>query len=99
MCVRIWTRDTVPARFRHLAVLADDGEVENTVFVAHVPAAMVSDRTYQACNGISGTEGSERPPIPPTTTFALFGPAEVARRQSRAPSSQSMPSTAWPKRM
>jgi hypothetical protein len=56
-CIRIWTRDRIPERFAHLARLADDGEVENTVFVAHVPAAMLADRTYRACNGQSGTDG------------------------------------------
>jgi hypothetical protein len=56
-CIRIWTRDTVPKRFAHLARLADDGEVENTVFVAHIPRAMVADRTYRVCNGESGTDG------------------------------------------
>jgi hypothetical protein len=57
LCIRIWTRDTIPERFAHLARLADDGEIENTVFVAHVPAAMLADRTYRACNGESGTDG------------------------------------------
>jgi hypothetical protein len=57
VCIRIWTRDTIPARFAHLARLADDGEIENTVFVAHVPAAMIGDRTYRVCNGDSGTDG------------------------------------------
>ena len=57
VCIRIWTRHTVPQRFAHLARLADDGEVENTMFVAHVPAAMLADRAYRACNGESGTDG------------------------------------------
>lgn len=57
VCIRVWTRNTVPEQFRRLARLNDDGEVENTVFVAHVPAAMVADRTYRVCNGESGTEG------------------------------------------
>jgi hypothetical protein len=35
----------------------DDGEIENTVFVAHVPAAILADRTYKTCNGDSGTDG------------------------------------------
>jgi hypothetical protein len=56
-CIRIWTRDTVPERFRHLATFADDGEIENTVFVAHVPAQMLADRTYQFFNGESGSGG------------------------------------------
>jgi hypothetical protein len=41
----------------HLARLADDGIVENTVFVAHIPAAMLADPTYRACNGESGIDG------------------------------------------
>jgi hypothetical protein len=58
MCIRIWTRDTIPERFRHLAELHDDGEdAYNTMFVAHVPAAMLVDRTYRACNGESRTDG------------------------------------------
>jgi hypothetical protein len=57
VCIRIWTRDTIPERFAHLARLADNGEVENTVFVAHVPAAMLADRTYRVCNGGPGTDG------------------------------------------
>jgi hypothetical protein len=56
-CIRIWTRDTIPERFAHLARLADDGEVQNTVFVAHVPAAMLADPTYRVSNGQSGTDG------------------------------------------
>jgi hypothetical protein len=44
-------------QFAHLANLNDDGEVENTVFVAHVPAAMMADRTYRVSNGESGLEG------------------------------------------
>ncbi len=57
VCIRIWTRGTVPVQFAHLANLNDDGEVENTVFVAHVPAAMMADRTYRVSNGESGLEG------------------------------------------
>jgi hypothetical protein len=58
VCIRIWTRDTIPERFRHLAVLHDDGDAaHNTTFVAHVPAAMLADRTYWLCNGESGTDG------------------------------------------
>jgi hypothetical protein len=55
--IRIWTRHTIPKRFAHLARLRDDGEVENTMFVAHVPAAMLKDRSYRAANGKSGIEG------------------------------------------
>ena len=57
VCIRIWTRATVPERFAHLARYADDGEVQNTMFVAHVPAEMLKDRTYRIANGESGTEG------------------------------------------
>jgi hypothetical protein len=57
VCIRIWTRHSIPERFAHLSRLADDGEVENTVFVAHVPTAVLSDPAYQACNGESGTDG------------------------------------------
>ena len=57
VCVRIWTRHTIPQRFAHLARLADDGEVENTMFVAHVPAAMLADPAYRACHGETGTGG------------------------------------------
>ena len=57
VCIRIWTRHTIPREFAHLARLADDGEVENTVFVAHVPAAMLADRAYRKCNGESGING------------------------------------------
>src|ERR1700733_15141799 len=57
VCIRIWTRSTVPEQFQPLARLLDDGEFENTMFVAHVPAAMLADRTYRVCNGESGTDG------------------------------------------
>src|SRR5690349_1882875 len=62
VCIRIWTRDTVPEQFRHLATYADDtdgdgGVLEYTKFVAHVPAKMLSDRTYEYFNGESGDEG------------------------------------------
>ena len=57
VCIRIWTRHTIPERFAHLARLMDDGEVENTMFVAHVPAAMLADPVYRSCNGASGTDG------------------------------------------
>jgi hypothetical protein len=56
VCIRIWTRHTIPERFAHLARLADDGEIENTIFVAHVPAAMLADPAYRACNE-SGADG------------------------------------------
>jgi hypothetical protein len=56
-CIRIWTRHTIPQRFAHLARLMDDGEVENTMFVAHVPAMMLADSLYRNWNGKSGTEG------------------------------------------
>ena len=55
--IRVWTRDTAPERFRRLARLRDDAEAEDTVFVAHVPATILADRTYRLCNGESGTEG------------------------------------------
>lgn len=57
VCIRIWTRDSTPPEYAHLTHLADDGEVENTVFVAHVPATMLCDRIYRMCNGDSTTEG------------------------------------------
>lgn len=56
-CIRIWTRHTIPERFAHLARYADDGEVENTKFVAHVPEGMLGDVVYQECNGESGLDG------------------------------------------
>ena len=56
VCIRIWTRDTIPQRFAHLARFADDGEVENTMFVAHVPAAILADRNYRRCNKATGLE-------------------------------------------
>jgi hypothetical protein len=40
-----------------LARLNDDGEFEHTMFVAHVPAAMLADPVYRLCNGGSGTDG------------------------------------------
>ncbi len=57
MCIRIWTRTTLPEWLRLLAWLADFVDDEDTVFVAHVPAAMLADRTYRAGNGASGTDG------------------------------------------
>jgi hypothetical protein len=57
VCIRIWTRHSIPPRFANLARLADDGEIENTQFVAHVPAAMLADLAYRACTGESGTDG------------------------------------------
>jgi hypothetical protein len=56
MCIRIWMRHTIPDRFAHFARLMDDGEVETTMFVPHVPAAMLTDPAYRVCNGESGTD-------------------------------------------
>ena len=57
VCIPIWTRHTIPQQFAHLARLRDDGEVHDTMFVAHVPAAMLADPAYRSCNGESGTDG------------------------------------------
>lgn len=58
VCIRIWTRDTIPARFADLARFADDGEEAlNTAFVAHVPAAMLADESYRFFTGGDATSG------------------------------------------
>lgn len=57
VCIRFWTRHTIPQQFAHLARLLDAGKVENTMFVAHVPEGMLGDLAYQTCNGDSGLEG------------------------------------------
>jgi hypothetical protein len=57
VCIRVWLMETVPERFRQAARLSDVGEGVITMFVAHVPAAILADRTYQNCNKTSGAEG------------------------------------------
>ena len=56
-CIRIWTRDNVPERYRSFATYLDEGEIENTVFVAHVPAAILTDRLLKQCVDVSGPNG------------------------------------------
>ncbi len=56
-CIRIWTRDNVPPRYRGYATHYDDGEIENTVYVAHVPAAVLADRLLKQCVSVSGPNG------------------------------------------
>ena len=49
-CIRIWTRHTVPPELASFATVLDDGDAShNTVFVAHVPAAMLADDIYGQC--------------------------------------------------
>ena len=50
-------RETAPLEFREFATYADHGEIENTVFVAHVPEALLSIRTYRLANGETGADG------------------------------------------
>ena len=57
VCIRIWTRYTIPRQLARFASLMDDEDVESTVFVAHVPAAMLADRAYRMCNGDSEIDG------------------------------------------
>lgn len=56
-CIRIWTRHTVPQRFLHHILSADEGPCESAKFLAHVPEGMLGDVVYQECNGDSGFDG------------------------------------------
>ena len=56
-CIRVWTRDNVPDRYRAFATHYDDGEIQNTGYVAHVPAAVLADRLVRQCVHVSGPEG------------------------------------------
>jgi hypothetical protein len=71
VCIRIWTRETVPDRFRHLLAFADDGEIENAVYIAHVPAAMMADRIYRETCGESGLDWIFRRGCGPFGTNAI----------------------------
>jgi hypothetical protein len=55
--IQIWTRGFVPERNRQFATHYDDGEIENTVFVAHVPAAVLQDRLLKQCTAVSEPHG------------------------------------------
>jgi len=55
-CIRVWTRDNIPDCYRRFASFYEDGEVENTVFVAHVPAAVLEDRLLKLCVSASGPQ-------------------------------------------
>ena len=55
-CIRVWTRDHVPDRYKRFATLHDDGEVQNTVFVAHIPAKVLEDRIYRQAEGLGEGE-------------------------------------------
>ena len=56
-CIRVWPRDQVPDCYRRFATYYEDGDIEYTVFVAHVPAAVLADRLLQQCVDVSGPEG------------------------------------------
>ena len=55
-CIQIWPRDQVPSELSEFRTYADDGEIENTVFVAHVPATVLQDRLYRLANGETGLD-------------------------------------------
>lgn len=54
--VRIWLREDIPERFRHLTPNADETGIF-VVFVAHVPDSVLAGPTYRLCNGESNLEG------------------------------------------
>jgi hypothetical protein len=55
-CIRIWTRDSIPEPFRHLIPSVEDTGIF-AIFVAHVPAAVLTEPTYRLCNGESAIAG------------------------------------------
>jgi hypothetical protein len=56
-CIRLWMRDSVPEPLRQAARLSEVGEGVFVEFVAHVPAAVLADRTYRRWNKKTGAEG------------------------------------------
>jgi len=56
-CIKVWTRDQVPEEYSKFATIYDDGEIENTVFVAHIPASILNDRFLRQCVETSNSEG------------------------------------------
>ena len=56
-CIRVWLRESVPERYRRFASLYDHEEVEFTIYVAHVPAAVIAAKVTQTCIEVSGSEG------------------------------------------
>ena len=57
VCIRIWVRDSVPERFRHLIPVDYGRSGVLVLFVAHVPAAILASPTYRKYNGESGIGG------------------------------------------
>lgn len=57
--IRVWLRDAIPEPYRRAARIPFPDEEDGvlTVYVAHVPAALLASDTYHRCNASSGTEG------------------------------------------
>jgi hypothetical protein len=55
-CIRVWLRDAVPERFRHLCP-QDDVRGVIALYLAHVPAVILASPTYRRCNAPSGIDG------------------------------------------
>ncbi|MFO0957838.1 MAG: hypothetical protein U0800_10325 [Isosphaeraceae bacterium] len=54
--MRIWMRGSIPDRFQGLI----PSEIETgmiTLFLAHVPASVLTDPIYRECNGEEGIDG------------------------------------------
>ena len=56
-CIRVWTRYSVPERYQKFATHYDSDESKDTVFVAHVPVAVLSDPLTEQCIRVFGPEG------------------------------------------
>ena len=66
-CIRVWMRDSVPERFRHLCP-AEEVRGVITLFVAHVPASVLTGPTYRECSAVAGFNGWM-----PEGVLGLFG--------------------------
>jgi hypothetical protein len=53
-CISVWLRDDVPERYRQFATFYDHEGIEFTVYVAHVPAAVLADRITRQCEEVNG---------------------------------------------